>query len=111
MRYKITIYPVNNALYFLRSLQDKQVAILLSSSTTTIFQVEMKLQYLMLRLMCAGLELFFLVPFKEGGEMLWLASLERVLDAGWEGGGCSGVSPESEVDGGGTHCHTAESPP
>lgn len=80
----------------------------LSSSTTTVFQVEVRIQYLMLRLMCAGLELFFLVPF---GEVLWLAGLERVLDAGWEGGGWAGVSPKGEVDGGGMHCHAAETPP
>lgn len=83
----------------------------LSSSTIIIFQVEVRIQYLMLRLMCAGLELFFFVPFGEGGEVLWLAGLERVLDAGWDGGGWAGVSPEGEVDGGGTHCHAAELPP
>lgn len=66
----------------------------------------------MLRLMCAGLELLFLVPVRaEGGEGLWLAGLERGLDAAWEGGGWAGVSPEGEVDGGGVHCHAAESPP
>lgn len=69
-------------------------------------------QYLMLRLMCAGLEPLFLVPVRaEGGDGLWLAGLERALDAGWEGGGWAGVSPEGEVDGGGVHCQASESPP
>lgn len=37
----------------------------------------------MLRLMCAGLELLFLLPVSaEGGEGLWLAGLERGLDVG-----------------------------
>lgn len=77
-----------------------------------VFQVEVKVQYLMLRLMCAGLELLFLVPVRaEGGEGLWLAGLDRGLDAGWEGGGWAGVPPEGEVDGGGVHRHAAESPP
>ncbi len=76
------------------------------------FHVGGKGLYLMLRLMCAGLEPLFLVPVRvEGGEGLWLAGLERGLDAGWEGGGWAGVSPEGEVDGGGVHCHAAESPP
>lgn len=71
-----------------------------------------RLQYLMLRLMCAGLVLLFLVPVRaEGGEGLWLAGLERGLDPGWEGGGWAGVSPDGEVDWGGVHCHASESPP
>lgn len=66
----------------------------------------------MLRLMCAGLELLFLVPVKvEGGEGLWLAGLDLGLDTALEGGGWAGVSPTGEVDGGGVHCHAAESPP
>ena len=67
----------------------------------------------MLRRMCAGLAvLLFLVPLRaEGGEGLWLAGLEQGLDPGWEGGGWAGVSPDGEVDWGGVHCHTSESPP
>lgn len=84
----------------------------LNCLTETIFQVEVRIQYLMLRLMCAGLEPLFLVPVRaEGGEGLWLAGLERGLEPGWEGGGWAGISPEGEVDGGGVHCHAAESPP
>lgn len=65
----------------------------------------------MLRLMCAGLELLFLVPARaEGGAGLWPAGLERDLDADWDGGGWSAGSPEGEVDGGGVHRHGAESP-
>ena len=63
----------------------------------------------MLRLMCAGLEFLFLVPVRaEGEEGLRLAGLERGLDTV---GGWAGVSPAGEVDGGGVHCHAAESPP
>lgn len=70
------------------------------------------LLYLMLRLMCEGLELLFLVPVRaEGGVGLWLAGLEWGLDPGWEEGGWAGVSAEGEVDAGGVHCHTAGSPP
>lgn len=67
---------------------------------------------LMLRLMCAGLELLFFVPIgAEGDEGLLLAGLEQGPDGGCEGGGWAGVSPEGEVDGGGRHCHAAGSPP
>lgn len=66
------------------------------------------MKYLMLRLMCAGLVLLFLVPLRaEGGEGLWLAGLERGLDPG----GWAGVSPNGEADWGGVHCHASESPP
>lgn len=66
----------------------------------------------MLRLICAGLEPLFLVPFRaEGGEGLWLAGLERGLGPGCEGDGWAGLSPNGEVDWGGVHCHTSESPP
>lgn len=65
----------------------------------------------MLRLMCVGLEPLFLAPVRtEGGEGLWLTGLDWGLDS-WEAGGWAGVSPEGEVDGGGVHCHAAESPP
>lgn len=70
--------------------------------------------YLMLRLMCTGLEPLFLVPVRaEGGVGLWLAGLERGgRGPCWEGGGWAGISPEGEVDGGGVHCcHAAKSPP
>lgn len=64
----------------------------------------------MFRLMCAGLEVLFLLPVRgEEGAGLWLAGLEWGL--GCEGGGCAGVSAEGEVDGAGVHCHTAGSPP
>lgn len=67
-----------------------------------------RLEYLMLRRMCAGLVLLFLVPVRsEGGEGLWLAGLEQGLDPGWR----AGVSPDAEVDCGGVHCHASESPP
>lgn len=70
------------------------------------------IQYLMLRLICAGLELPFLVLFRvEGDKGLWLARLEWGLDMDWEVGGWAGVSSEGELDGGGVHCHTAGSPP
>lgn len=66
----------------------------------------------MLRRMCAGLLILFLVPVRpEGGEGLWLAGLEQGLDPGREGGVWAGVSPDGEVDWGGVHCHASESPP
>jgi len=84
------------------------VGVHLKSLTETTARV----QYLMLRLMCVGLELLFLVSVRaEEGVGLWLAGLEWDLDAGWEGGGLAAVIPEGEVDGGGVHCHAAESPP
>lgn len=73
---------------------------------------EVRLKYLMLRRMCAGLLILFLVPVRpEGGEGLWLAGLEQGLDPGREGGVWAGVSPDGEVDWGGVHCHASESPP
>lgn len=84
----------------------------LNIDLTRSFQGQAKVQYLMFRLMWAGLEPLFLAPVRaEGGEGLWLAGLERGLEPGWEGGGWAGVSPEGEVDEGGVHCHAAESPP
>lgn len=82
------------------------------SSIKTIFQFHLvhqspplnkstlSVQYLMFRLMCAGLEVLFLLPVREEeGAGLWFEGLEWGLDMDCDGGGCAGVSADGEVDG------------
>ena len=61
--------------------------------------------YLMLRLMCAGLDDLFLEPARER-EVLWLAC----RDGGGLERGREGVSPPEGEAEGGVHCHPDKSP-